>query len=249
MAYVLCYMGRDYPLGEGRFVIGRSEECHLCLDDPLASRNHAALIVEMDAVRVEDLQSRNGVFVNQIRIVESKRLNDGDRVQIGSQELTLVRRDRSANADTLMQSRPVTSRLQAFGLLGGLADKALGMGRSDEAERILGRLLEQFLAKAESGTPLTDEEFQRSSDYAVRIVTVGRNGKWLDYLFRLHAAQQRLMDGELVNELYSIAPKAHGASRSQLRAYLESLHARGGSLAPGQRFVLKRIEGLEAVLS
>ena len=122
------------------------------------------------------------------------------------------------------------------------------MGRSDEAERILGRQLDQYLSKAEEGEELTPDEFDKACGYARRIVRVARNGRWVDYLFRMHAAHQKLMDGELVNELYAIAPKVQGATRAQLRGYLAVLQEVAVNYAPGERFVLKRIEGLEAVL-
>ena len=61
MGFALRHGEHHYPLGETRFIIGRSEGCQLCLNDPMASRNHAALFVENGRVRLEDLKSRNGV--------------------------------------------------------------------------------------------------------------------------------------------------------------------------------------------
>ncbi len=213
----------------------------------MASRNHAVVVIESGFVRVEDLESRNGVFVNQERIESSVAIQHGDVVRVGSQEMKLIRRSGLGRAETLA-GRPVTARLHAFGVLGSLAEKALALGRGDEAERIVGRQLENFLVRAESGEALKDEEFDKAVQYALKIGVLLKKGKWLDYIFRLYSAHERLMDAELVNGLYEVSSKLVGASRSHLRAYVASLQDAAGSYAPGERFVLKRIEGLEALL-
>lgn len=247
MAFVLRHRARDYPLSEGRFLIGRSESCHLCLEDPLASRNHAQVLLLNEEVRVEDLESRNGVFVNEERINGSRLLAPGDQIRIGGQEISLIRRVLQ-RTETLAQS-PVTQRLQAFGVLGALAEKALAMGNGSEAERILGRQLEHLLERAEHQDELEGAVFEKACAYALKIATLTRKPKWLDYLFRLHASHEVLMNAELVNELYSLSRKISGASRAHLRAYLESLRGKAVSFSPGERFVLGRLEGLEALLN
>ncbi|GAC1524351.1 MAG: hypothetical protein NVS3B10_23790 [Polyangiales bacterium] len=89
MRFRLRYLKHDLELFPGTFVIGRSAECQLSLDDPLVSRRHALLLVGDDEVFVEDAGSRNGVLVNGQRIVARFKLRDGDRVQIGAQEMTV----------------------------------------------------------------------------------------------------------------------------------------------------------------
>lgn len=247
MSFALRYGKHDYPLGAERFVIGRSEACQLCLSDPMASRNHAALSVEDDKVRLDDLGSRNGVFVNKQRVDNSLILTHGDRIRIGSEEMTIIERGGRERAETLIQ-RPTTARLQAFGVLGSLADKAIALGHGEEAERILGRQLDQFLDKAVKGDTLTDEEFDKCVLYSMQIGSLTKKGKWLDYIFRIHAAGQRLMDAEVVNQLYSIAPKMSEASHRHLRSYVEALKERSASFGPGEKFVYKRIEGLGSLI-
>lgn len=248
MGFALRHGERDYPLGESRFVIGRSEGCQLCLTDPMASRNHAVLLVENGKVRLEDLKSRNGVFVNKERVRSILFLSHGDKIRIGAEEMTVIQRGGRERADTLVQ-KPLTSRLHAFGVLGSLADKALALGHGDEAERILGRQLEQFLKKSESGQGLDGVEFDNCVSYALKIGTLTKRGKWLDYLFRIHTSEQRLMDSEMVNDLYSVAPKMSDANAKQLRAYIEALADSTSTFGPSEKFVYKRIEGLASLIS
>lgn len=76
--------GRAVPLtGKGR--IGRQMGCMVRIDDNRASREHAQ--IDYDAQLrlhvVSDLQSRNGTFVNDTKIVEPTVLNPGDLIRIG----------------------------------------------------------------------------------------------------------------------------------------------------------------------
>jgi pSer/pThr/pTyr-binding forkhead associated (FHA) protein len=90
MRFRLRYLKHDLELFPGTFVIGRSADCQLSLDDPLVSRRHALLLVGDDEVSVEDAGSRNGVTLNGQRITGRARLRDGDKITIGAQEMTLA---------------------------------------------------------------------------------------------------------------------------------------------------------------
>ncbi len=64
------------------FLIGRQAGNHLLLRDARISRNHARIVQEGGEYFIEDLESRNGVFVNDER-VERQRLQPSDRVDFG----------------------------------------------------------------------------------------------------------------------------------------------------------------------
>ncbi|MCA9534601.1 MAG: FHA domain-containing protein [Myxococcales bacterium] len=93
------------PVGE--FVIGRSAECHLALDDTLVSRRHASLDVRADSVRIRDLGSRNGVSVNGTPISGDHTLTHMDRITIGGQQMTFVEFQPSTGV-----GRPTTDMLR-----------------------------------------------------------------------------------------------------------------------------------------
>ena len=71
------------------------------------------------------------------------------------------------------------------------------------------------------------------------------NGRWVDYIFRLHSALGRPCPAPVVDELYSVLRKVKAVNLSVLRDYLEGLHELSGSFGPADRFLLSRIEGLE----
>jgi hypothetical protein len=77
------------PRGE-RTTIGRSPDCDIFLDDVTVSRRHAVLVVREGEFYVEDQGSLNGTFLNRQRIDSSRRIEDGDELQIGKYRLTFL---------------------------------------------------------------------------------------------------------------------------------------------------------------
>jgi pSer/pThr/pTyr-binding forkhead associated (FHA) protein len=79
----------EVELREGSLLAGRLPECDVMIDDGLVSRMHARISVRDDSVVVEDLHSTNGVYVNGARITHSALLREGDRLLIGTTEISL----------------------------------------------------------------------------------------------------------------------------------------------------------------
>lgn len=49
-------------------LIGRGADCDVVVNDAKASRHHCRLTRENDGFRLEDLQSRNGTYVEGLRV-------------------------------------------------------------------------------------------------------------------------------------------------------------------------------------
>ena len=81
---------------EGRVVAGRSPDNELYIKSKFVSRHHAQFISDGDYCTVQDLNSTNGVFIDDQQ-VNSHRLNDGDVVAMGIHEI--VYRDLRAQTD------------------------------------------------------------------------------------------------------------------------------------------------------
>jgi len=77
------HTGRRIGLPRTQFVIGRDPSCHLRPASGEVSRLHCAIAVQAGQVRVRDLKSRNGTFLNEQRVTLSARANDGDVLQVG----------------------------------------------------------------------------------------------------------------------------------------------------------------------
>jgi DNA-binding NtrC family response regulator len=65
-----------------RALVGTSTVCDLRLGDHEVSRRHAALEIEGDLLRVSDLRSKNGTFVNGAQVVEAL-LAGGELLRVG----------------------------------------------------------------------------------------------------------------------------------------------------------------------
>ena len=77
------------PQGD-RTTIGRSPDNDIFLDHVTVSRKHAVLVQSGGEIRIEDLGSLNGTFVNRRRIDSAIRLESGDEVQIGKYRLSFI---------------------------------------------------------------------------------------------------------------------------------------------------------------
>lgn len=86
-------MGSVIPLPVGKFLVGREEDCHLRPNSDLVSRHHCVFTADELSLRLRDLGSTNGTYVNGERIRGAVLLNDGDMVSIGKLEFTVVLRD------------------------------------------------------------------------------------------------------------------------------------------------------------
>lgn len=64
--------------------LGRAPECTFPFDDAGLSREHAQVLVIGPDYIFKDAGSRNGSYVNDVRIAGPVKLRDGDRVQLGS---------------------------------------------------------------------------------------------------------------------------------------------------------------------
>lgn len=75
--------GETVPI-DTEVTIGRGGGCALVLgDDQYASTVHARVFRRGRDLFVDDLESRNGTFVNGDRISSTTKLRKGDRIQIG----------------------------------------------------------------------------------------------------------------------------------------------------------------------
>jgi hypothetical protein len=74
------------------FVIGRGEPVPVFQDDPQLSREHATVVSTPAGVRVKDLGSRNGLFVNGKKLARwaEVTLAEGDVVLAGATEVRLL---------------------------------------------------------------------------------------------------------------------------------------------------------------
>jgi pSer/pThr/pTyr-binding forkhead associated (FHA) protein len=75
--------GAKVAIKKNEFLIGRSQECHLCAASSAISRKHCAIYRNDNRVSVKDLGSRNGTLVNGVKIDGETELVSGDEISVG----------------------------------------------------------------------------------------------------------------------------------------------------------------------
>ena len=256
-AFALAHGGRRVPLREGTTLIGRGAECDVVLDSQLVSRKHARVIVSDGVVLVEDLGSDNGVRVEGDRIRGKILLSPCMRLTIADAVLTLTRDDAptrdSSREDTSVDVRPrapeadlTTRRTHAFQLMAGVVDKALALGRTDEAEHLMDSLLQDVLKEAQKGAEVPPDIAEGAAKGALKLAHATARAQWADYPIRLYLALGKVAPLELVDELIALGRRVPRMDRASIERYASRLEAM--KLAPRDRFVLQRVHGLARML-
>src|SRR5687767_8692489 len=77
---------KEYVI-ETSATIGRLPDNTVVIDNPAVSSHHARIYRDGDRFAIEDLESKNGTFVNEKFVMNRRTLRDGDVVLIGKHKL------------------------------------------------------------------------------------------------------------------------------------------------------------------
>ena len=83
---VLCKKSgrsKSFPLPSSVTVIGRRQDCDLCIPLNIVSRRHCEFNLDDGTLSVRDLESRNGTYINGDIIGDETIVKPGDKIQIG----------------------------------------------------------------------------------------------------------------------------------------------------------------------
>jgi pSer/pThr/pTyr-binding forkhead associated (FHA) protein len=77
------YAAQYWILDRERMILGREENCEICIPLRQISRQHVAFIREAaDRYIIEDLKSKNGTWVNGVKLEGARQLGDGDEIYL-----------------------------------------------------------------------------------------------------------------------------------------------------------------------
>jgi pSer/pThr/pTyr-binding forkhead associated (FHA) protein len=136
--------------------VGRDPECEFPINEYVISRHHAKIQKRWGGISIRDLESKNGTFVNNKRIVEEF-LHDGDRVALG----TIVCLFRNPQEINLAQLEDVRPRVQPAPVL---PHEIPGLEASADAEAVPG----EFPGGAEFEAPPEEAAEMAEGSEAVR---------------------------------------------------------------------------------
>lgn len=73
---------QQWALVKESVTVGRDDDCDLVIPDRQISRQHVRIYKEEDAYFVEDLDSRNGTWINNQQLKGTRRLQDNDEINL-----------------------------------------------------------------------------------------------------------------------------------------------------------------------
>jgi hypothetical protein len=88
-----------FPLSSDEITLGRDPSNRIAIGDPSLSRKHCRMRREGDHCVIEDLDSRNGTYVNGSAIKEAI-LNHGDKIAVGDSVFVFLDSEEEAETDT-----------------------------------------------------------------------------------------------------------------------------------------------------
>ena len=78
----------------GDVTIGRMDDNAIILSEPFVSGHHARVYAKNNTLYIEDLNSTNGIYVNDEKVEGKIKLTTGDEIKIGSAIFTVLRSDK-----------------------------------------------------------------------------------------------------------------------------------------------------------
>lgn len=222
-------------LPKGQLDIGRNLDCWLTLDDELTSRYHARLHVEEARCFVEDLGSRNGTFLNDLRLTGKRPLRVGDRVRIGRELITYVGDAAAADAaddDNLKRTLAPGEDTRFPNLMGQLVEKSLRVGKTKDAERYAMALNNQLLA---TSVPVDHPAARSCTGCLLQLAEKTANGVWVDRVFRLYTHHAWVMNPDTLDAIRVVLdriPRVPGTALKDYELKLRELSAEGEPLPP-----------------
>lgn len=247
------HAGTLYGFGARPFLIGRGWQCDLKLENTSVSRRHALVTPTRDGSLIDDLGSRNGVFLNARRVLRPTPLRAGDSLAIADEMVQVVsalgsdvppsRRQSSVRSKA---SRGVeTTPMDGFALFMSAVDQALLRGRSLEAERLFAVHLGRPAESAAAHGRLDARTAETLSLLALRLGEATGSAAWLDFVLRLYASRAAVAPRSVVSGMHWLSQRLGGVNRSALKQYLLQVSA-ATELCAEDRGSLDRLHALSA---
>ncbi|MDP1564489.1 MAG: SpoIIE family protein phosphatase [Pirellulaceae bacterium] len=124
MAYLISEKNGEnpkrYSLDKPIVTIGRHPDCQIVIEDSSVSRFNSQISLDEQGSFLEDLDSRNGTYLNDARLHQKTRLQDGDKIRICDVSLVFRNPDHSQQ-----DTDPRSSGRQGRGSVAGVPDATM----------------------------------------------------------------------------------------------------------------------------
>ncbi len=257
------YGPRTFAVGSRDVSVGRDADCEIRLDDERASRRHAALRVRDGSIEVEDLASRNGVWVDGARISGCARLAHGMVIAIGDARLVVLdsasRQGQARTAQLLSSAqgdrgRAVASDGSTFTgpSLGSLtlnAAAALRSGDTTELTSAIALLIDHLVREDARADPALTDALAASTEGALFLADAVRDGRWTARLFEANGKYFRVVDRETIHRINELARTGVRGGADACASYIARLRSRRTPLDATELHELRRLEAVRHALS
>ena len=250
----------EVPTG-GEVLAGRSAECAIFLNDRLCSRRHALFSRAPDgSVRVRDLGSSNGTYVNGVRIQAEHRLAPSDWITLGNETLELcvsgaAQQPQRPTVPACPQpdSKPRSSRSTAktdpgseILSLASLAATSGGKVSITPPADVARKPLDALLRRIDQGQQIAESDARMGALVALHLASGSGDSAWLDYAFRLYSALPAPLPLELIERLREVLASLRPRKLPSFRRYAELLELRREDFDTGQRGLVTQLCALYA---
>ena len=287
--YRLRFLLQEFDLPRGITIIGRSLDCHLTIEDPLVSRQHARIVIDDAGAYVEDMGSRNGVRVDGVTIHGPAPLADGVRLRIGTQDFLFCSVDAGGKAhskttgvlrlcancrmpypreapscpnceateqtdeDTLTgvgaSEGAHAKHAWSAQLLVEALDRALALGRLQDAERILRRATAQVEEALASGGQVDAPSLAALAARAAATTLASDDASWALWVLDIYRRTALVPPADVVDRLAEVATRHRTLVLGAVTSLLEHLGSRSGRASQRSIEALTRLEQVRSLLS
>jgi len=126
-----------FPLIQEEISIGRSSDNDLIISDPLLSRKHATILQRGEEYFIKDNKSKNGTFLNGVKITKEEPLKDKNKIKIGQTIIQFFAAEEEREEEKFSEEGEIfeeTSSTQIFPLKNLLTQYERGIKAVSEEE-------------------------------------------------------------------------------------------------------------------
>jgi len=226
----VTWVGGNVRAPGGTLTIGRESTCELSIrGDAGVSRRHARLTLLPTSIKLQDLGSRNGTFIEGRRLTGAALLRGGELLRVGSTELQAF----SNEAESLRASGSIYSRSQAP-FPADLADTTVTTNVFDGLLREIARatltdpstvgvLVAEACDTAEqlaSKASLSASDAAIVGDCALREARRTSDPVWVANVFRFYSKARLVLPLELAHKLMTVRAELACFPEDKLGGYL-----------------------------
>jgi len=176
MRVVLKIDDRKVEVTRSETMFGRGPECDLALTDRSVSRQHATVVLREGGPVIRDLGSRNGTWVNGLRVGTDRRLRQGDRIRLGCYSIVVAEITDSIDRDDGW-----------LAIQSALLVKASTSGRIREADEILFRLAEAIETRLSLEERFSADVFDAALAAVIDYAHARQRPGWTRWAMGIHA--------------------------------------------------------------